>query len=436
MSKYLSVIFCGVFLVHAGTAADFNRDIRPILSDKCFACHGFDEKERKADLRLDTREGAFADLGGYAALVPGDLEKSEAWYRIITEDEDDLMPPPKMHKPLTAREKELIKEWIEEGAEYRTHWSYAPLQKGEDQGAATGIDFFIGQQIDKAGVKAAPKADRITLARRLHFDLLGLPPTPAQVEKFVGDSSPDAYEKLVDGLLADPAFGERMAVYWLDLVRYADTIGYHSDNFMEVSAYREYVIDAFNRNISYDQFTIEQLAGDLLPNPTLQQRIASGYNRLLQTTEEGGAQAAEYMVIHAADRVRNVSGVWLGSTIGCAQCHDHKYDPFSMRDFYSLAAFFADVKREADRETAAEPEASHRRGKETDRGVGETTEGTRHRSRLEARYGTRRQGGSRPAQVGAGNPGPDFGAGERSLVGGEAGVDGVAGQANPDPATR
>ncbi|MDF1751370.1 MAG: PSD1 and planctomycete cytochrome C domain-containing protein [Verrucomicrobiales bacterium] len=344
MNKKLPVLSLLVCFGSFCFGVDFNRDVRPILSDKCFACHGFDEHDRKADLRLDTAAGALADLGGYAAIVPGDLEKSEAWYRIISDDEDELMPPPKFHKPLTEKEKSLIKAWIEEGAEYKTHWSYAPLEKKEVPSDENLIDHYIGKDLLAAGLQPSPAADPLTLVRRLYFDLLGLPPTPEEVDRFVNQKSPDAYRKLVGDLLADPAFGERMAVYWLDLVRYADTIGYHSDNFMEVSAYRDYVISAFNRNLPYDQFTIEQLAGDLLPEPTLEQLIASGYNRLLQSTEEGGAQAAEYMVIHAADRVRNVSGVWLGSTIGCAQCHDHKYDPFTARDFYTMAAFFADIK--------------------------------------------------------------------------------------------
>lgn len=329
-------------------AVDFNRDIRPILSNKCFACHGFDEHERKAELRLDTREGAFEDLGGYAAIVPGDLENSEAWYRIVTDDEDDLMPPPEFHKPLTEGERDLIKDWIEAGAEYKTHWSYVPLIRDQEIAVDRSlIDHFIGAQLKKANLEPVGPADRVALARRLHFDLLGLPAPVETIDSFVADESAHAYEKLVDQLLADEAFGERLAVYWLDLVRYADTIGYHSDNPMEVSAYRDYVISAFNRNLPYDQFTIEQLAGDLLPNATLEQKIASGYNRLLQTTQEGGAQANEYKAIYEADRVRNASTVWLGSTIGCAQCHDHKFDPFTARDFYSFAAFFADIKEKA-----------------------------------------------------------------------------------------
>ena len=340
MLRYFSLILLALIPLQLN-AADFNRDIRPILSDKCFACHGFDEEAREADLRLDTKEGAFVDLGGYTAFVPGKPKESEAWLRIDTDDDDDdIMPPTKFHKKLTGEEKKLIKEWIAEGAKYEIHWAYQPLEKP----AANNIDNFIEAKLKKKNLKLSPQANRATLARRLYLDLLGLPPSPKETQAFVNDKSPKAYENLIDRLLADSAYGERMAVYWLDLVRYADTQGYHSDKFQEVSAYRDYVINAFNKNLSYEQFTIDQLAGDLLPNPTLDQKIASGYNRLLQTTDEGGAQAAEYIAIYAADRVRNVSNVWLGSTMGCAQCHDHKYDPFSMRDFYSMAAFFADVK--------------------------------------------------------------------------------------------
>jgi len=351
-----------LFSLHL-SAVDFNRDIRPILSDKCFACHGFDEETREADLRLDTKEGAFVDLGGYQAFEPGKLDDSEAWIRITTDDEDDIMPPTDFHKKLTAEEKSLIKEWISAGAEYQIHWAYQPLKKPK----GNNIDSFIEARLKEKGSKPSSQADRSTLARRLYLDLLGLPPTPEEVQAFVNEKSPKAYENLVDGLLANPAYGERMAVYWLDLVRYADTKGYHSDKFQEVSAYRDYVIKAFRENLSYKQFTIDQLAGDLLPNPTLDQKIASGYNRLLQTTDEGGAQAAEYIAIYAADRVRNVSNVWLGSTMGCAQCHDHKYDPFSMRDFYSMAAFFADIKEtpvgrykgNTSRSTTAKSETPH-----------------------------------------------------------------------------
>ncbi|MCB1064186.1 MAG: PSD1 domain-containing protein [Verrucomicrobiae bacterium] len=333
-----------------GMEVSFRRDVRPILSDKCFSCHGPDAETREADLRLDTQEGAFGDLGGYAAVVPGDLEKSELIYRITTDESDDLMPPKKFHKPLKAAEVDILKKWVASGANWESHWAYTPLvrpetPKVEDSDfVRNDIDRFVLAAQKEKGLTHAPKADRVSLARRLYLDLTGLPPTPEQVDAFLADDSETAYQELVEQLLQSKHFGERMATFWLDLVRYADTIGYHSDTTMEVSAYRDYVIDAFNENLPYDRFTIEQLAGDLLPEPTVKQRVASGYNRLLQTTEEGGAQPKEYMAIHAADRVRNVSEVWLGSTMGCAQCHDHKFDPFTAKDFYRMAAFFADVK--------------------------------------------------------------------------------------------
>ena len=332
---------------------DFARDIRPLLSDNCFSCHGPDAKQRKADLGLDTREGAIADLGDYSAVVPGKPAESALVSRILTDDQDELMPPPDSGKQLTDRQKALLQQWIAEGAKYDLHWAYKPVKRvappkvDDESFVVNDVDRFVFRKITAAGLKPSKQADRVTLARRLYYDMLGMPPLPEEIESFVNDRSDGAYEKFVEQLLNDPRYGERMAVHWLDLVRYADTIGYHSDAIREVSAYRDYVIDAFNNNKPYDDFTIEQLAGDLLPQPTITQRIASGYNRLLQTTEEGGAQAKEYRAIYAADRVRNVSGVWLGSTLGCAQCHDHKYDPFSTRDFYSMAAFFADIKETA-----------------------------------------------------------------------------------------
>ncbi len=331
---------------------DFTQDIRPILSDKCFACHGPDKKTREAKLRLDTREGALADHDGVKAIVPGNPEKSELIYRITTEDKDDLMPPPKhVKKPLSKKEIALFRQWIQEGASYEQHWSYRPVSKAKPPLPAnakgfvkTHVDAFILDKANNAGFKPSPQADPTTLARRLFLDLVGMPPRPGEIQFYLDDPSEANYSKLLDRLLADKRFGERMAVYWLDLVRYADTIGYHSDNMMEVSAYRDYVINAFNNNLPYDQFALENLAGDLLPESTIQQKVASGYNRLLQTTEEGGAQADEYVTIYQADRVRNFSGVWLGATMGCSQCHDHKYDPYTMKDFYSMAAFFADLK--------------------------------------------------------------------------------------------
>jgi len=322
---------------------DFQRQIRPILSDKCFACHGFDEETREADLRLDTKEGAYEDLGGYAAIEPGNAEKSEVYVRLTTKDEDDMMPPAETHKTVSPAEISLIKEWINEGANYEDHWAYQSVRKlAAPEGKE--IDHFLTERQKKAGLEPSDEAARSTLLRRISWDLRGVPPTADETKEFLADQSPEAFEKWLERFLADPKYGERMAVWWLDLVRYADTIGYHSDNEMKVTPYRDYVIKAFNENKSFADFTIEQLAGDLLPDATIEQRIASGYNRLLQTTEEGGAQDKEYRAIYAADRVRNVSEVWMGSTVGCAQCHDHKFDPFTAHDFYAMAAFFDDIK--------------------------------------------------------------------------------------------
>ena len=325
----------------------FNRDIRPILSDKCFQCHGPNEADRQADLRLDDRDVAVTDM---EVIVPGLPDESTLIDRITSDDEDERMPPLETHKPLDSAERELLRRWIAQGAEYEPHWAFAPLsrppvpQTPNTGLAARAIDQFVAARLTEEGVKAVPEADRITLIRRLSFDLTGILPTTGEVDTFVHDISPDAYEKLVDRLLNSPRFGERMAIYWLDLVRYADTVGYHGDQSISQSPYRDYVISAFNENMPFDRFVREQLAGDLLPNATLDQQVASGYNRLNQTTEEGGAQAKEYLAIYFADRVRNVSQVFMSATMGCAQCHDHKYDPYTTRDFYSMGAFFADIE--------------------------------------------------------------------------------------------
>jgi hypothetical protein len=333
-------------------AVEFNRDIRPILSDNCYACHGPDKNKRKAELRLDQEESARADRGGYRALVPEKPEESELFLRITAEAATERMPPKSFGKKLSPQQVAIIKKWIEQGAKWQNHWSLIvpqrpalpPMPGGEKNRIQNGIDRFIAARLEKEGLKPAAEADQRTLLRRLSFDLIGLPPTPEEVDAFVADSAPDAYEKQVDRLLASPHFGERMAMFWLDLVRYADSIGYHSDNPRNIAPYRDYVIEAFNENKPFDRFTIEQLAGDLLPNSTMWQKVASGYNRLLQTTEEGGAQPKEYAAKYMADRVRNAGSAWLGLTLGCAECHDHKFDPVSTRDFYSFAAFFADVQ--------------------------------------------------------------------------------------------
>jgi hypothetical protein len=325
----------------------FNRDIRPILSENCYACHGPDKNKRKAKLRLDERTSAVATQ----AIVPGKPDDSELVARILSDDAEEVMPPPNTHKSLTAAQKDLLRRWIAEGAEYQAHWAYVPLQRPvvpvvkRSSWVRNPIDAFVLSTLESRGIAPSPEADRRTLIRRLSLDLTGLPPTPEEVDAFDRDSDPRAYERLVDRLLDSPHYGERMAVPWLDLVRFADTVGYHGDQGQRIFPYRDYVIDSFNRNKPFDQFTVEQLAGDLLPHPTTEQLVATGFNRLNMMTREGGAQPGEYLAKYASDRVRTVAVTWLGSTMGCCECHDHKYDPFTMRDFYSLAAFFADVKQ-------------------------------------------------------------------------------------------
>ena len=340
------------------TTIEFNRDVRPILSENCYACHGPDKNKRKADLRLDTKEGLLGIDGEPGVVVAGTLDQSELFRRVTSTDPDERMPPSSGNKSLSPRDIAVLKRWIEQGAKWQGHWAFIkptkpipPLADATGEGAPLNeIDRFIRAKLKTSGLTPAPEADAATLIRRLSLDLIGLPPTAEEVEAFRQSTirnPQSAIEALVDKLLASPHFGERMALHWLDLVRFADTIGYHSDNPRDITPYRDYVIDAFNSNLPFDRFTIEQLAGDLLPGATTEQRVASGYNRLLQTTEEGGAQPKEYTAKYAADRVRNVSSVWLGATMGCAECHDHKFDPFTTRDFYSLAAFFADIKEAA-----------------------------------------------------------------------------------------
>ena len=326
----------------------FNRDIRPILSDHCFSCHGPDVQKMKGGLRLDLREAALRPAkSGKKAILPRDAAGSELVHRLLTDDADELMPPPEAHKPLKPEQKALLQQWIAEGAEYQGHWAYQPIVRpsvppgSEGEG---GIDRWVRSHLDSVGLKPAPEAERRTLARRLSLDLTGLPANPETVAAFEADTAPGAYERMVDRLMATPQYGERMAIGWLDVVRFADTIGYHSDTPRNIWPYRDYVIRSFNNNKPFDQFTREQLAGDLFPNPTMEERVASGFNRLLLTTEEGGAQEKDYESRYLTDRVRAVGTVWMGQTIGCAQCHDHKFDPITARDFYSMGAFFADVK--------------------------------------------------------------------------------------------
>ena len=326
----------------SGADIRFNRDIRPIFSDNCFACHGPDGNARQADLRLDRREVALAS----EAIVPGDTAASKLVAKIRHENELLRMPPAYSGKSLTARQKSLLVEWIEQGAEYERHWAYIPPERPDAPNGSAAIDHFVAQRLEAASLEPAGQADSRTLARRASFDLTGLPPAPGEVEALENDSRPEAFERFVDKLLDSDHYGERMAVHWLDLVRYADTVGFHGDVAVNVYPYRDYVIRSFNENKPFDEFTREQIGGDLMPDPSLGQRVASAYNRLGRMTNEGGSQAKEYLAKYSADRARTVSTVWLASTMGCAECHDHKFDPFLAKDFYAMQAFFADIEEE------------------------------------------------------------------------------------------
>jgi len=351
LSRMLTVgmVLIGTGNLSAADRLEFNRDIRPILAENCFACHGPDSASRKADLRLDKSAVAFE----LKAIIPGKPEESELIARILSEDPEQLMPPPKSHKMLTAEQKEKLKTWISQGAEYQPHWSFIaptkmPIPAVKNSGwVRNPIDNFVLAKVESLGLSPAPEADRRTLARRVSLDLTGLPPTPEAVEAFVKSTAPDAYEKYVDAVLKSPSWGEHRARYWLDAARYADTHGIHFDNYREIWAYRNWVIGAFNRNLPFDQFTTEQLAGDLLPNKTLDQQIASGFNRCNITTSEGGTIAEEYLVLYTRDRTETTSLVWMGLTAGCAVCHDHKFDPLTQREFYELAAFFNNTTQAA-----------------------------------------------------------------------------------------
>ena len=363
----------------ADAGVRFNRDIQPLLAENCFACHGPDNKARKADLRLDTKGGIFAHTPKRGpAVTPGSLDQSELWKRVITTDPDDVMPPPDSHKELKPEQKEKLKQWILAGAPWQSHWAYlkperpavpassesvnnksvisSSVNRSKVSGAHTDslitfsptkgfpirnpIDAFVLAKLQARGLQPAPEAERRTLARRLSLDLIGLPPKPEVVESFVKDRAPDFYEKFVRKLMTSPAWGEHRARYWLDAARYADTHGLHFDNYREMWPYRDWVINAFNRNQPFDKFTLEQLAGDLLPDATDDQVVATGFQRCNMTTNEGGTIEDENLANYANDRVTTLGWVFLGATINCCACHDHKFDPFTQKDFYSLAAFF------------------------------------------------------------------------------------------------
>ena len=334
----------------AGAEIDFNRDIRPILSDYCYACHGPDEAERKAGLRLDHQESAFETLkSGDRAIVPGDIENSTLVYRVTNKDPDDIMPPPEYGKSLTQEQVDLLVRWVGEGAEWQNHWAFIPPANPDVPSVSNTawprneIDRFILSRQEATGFEPAPEADRATLIRRLTFDLTGLPPTPEDVDAFLKDTEPGAYERVVNRLLASPHYGERMALNWLDLARYADTSGYHFDGVRFMWLWRDWVIQAFNENKPYDVFTVEQIAGDLLPERTRDQRIATGFVRNNMTNDEGGADPDEYLNKYVVDRVTTMGSVWLGMTVGCAECHDHKFDPLETKEFYELYAFYHNV---------------------------------------------------------------------------------------------
>lgn len=353
----LAVIGCGSLLADEHPQIDFNRDIRPILSENCFHCHGPDAQTREGDLRLDVEADAKRDLGGYQAIKPGDPASSTVWERVAHDDPDELMPPPKSKRVLTTAQKELIRRWIAEGAAYQKHWAYqpparplpTPLARPEaEKRVANDLDRFIFARLESEGLEPAPEADRRTLIRRASLDLTGLPPTPEEVAAFVDDREAGAWERVVDRLLQSRRFGEHWARPWLDLARYADSNGYQADQLRDSWAYRDWVIDALNENMPFDRFTIEQIAGDLLPDATVSQRIATGFHRTVTCNVEAGVHPEENRVNQVVDRVNTTATVWLGSTLECAQCHDHKYDPFTMVDYYRMFAYFNNTPLEVE----------------------------------------------------------------------------------------
>ncbi|MED5471870.1 MAG: DUF1553 domain-containing protein [Verrucomicrobiota bacterium] len=345
-SEILILIWALFLAVPSIGAVEFNKDIRPILSSKCFQCHGPDKNHREAGLRLDTREGAINDNDGVKAIDPENLNESEILFRIHSDDSDEMMPPPESKKELSDKEKSLIDEWIKSGGAYEDHWAFQgikkinPPEKKPELISRNPIDDFIHSRLLKEGLKPMPEADKSTLIRRVTFDLTGLPPTVPEVDAFLADDSPEAYEKLVDRLLGSESYGERMALAWMDAARYGDSSVMHADGPRYMWPWRDWVINAYNTNMSFKQFTIEQLAGDLIPNATVDQKVASGFNRNHATSDEGGAISEELRVEYVVDRVQTTSNVWMGLTMECSQCHDHKYDPITQKEYYQMFAYF------------------------------------------------------------------------------------------------
>lgn len=356
MNTSLRVAMCATILSVSVARGDidFNRDIRPILSKNCFQCHGLDEEARKAKLRLDIREAATKEDDGYFVIKPGDPENSDFMTRVTTDDEDDLMPPSDSGHELTETQIGLLRAWIQEGAKYAEHWSFVAPKRPDvpalkdDKWARTDIDRLVAAAAEAQGLTPGEEADRRTLIRRLSLDIIGLPPTWEQVEAFVNDQRPDAYERVVDSLLVSERYGEKWATIWLDLARYSDTKGYEKDRQRTIWKYRDWVIQAFNRDLPYDQFTLEQLAGDLIPNATSDQILATAFHRNTMTNDEGGTDNEEFRVAAVKDRVDTTIQVWMGLTMRCAKCHHHKYDPLTMQDYYSFYAIFNQTE-DADR---------------------------------------------------------------------------------------
>jgi hypothetical protein len=358
-TRRIFAAFFGIAAPSAGEVPSYSRDVRPILSDNCFKCHGPDEEAREGELRLDDREAALiGGESGAPAIVPGKPAESELLKRLHTTDPDEVMPPPSMKKLLTPEQIGVLEQWIAGGAKYEKHWAFqAPVKPPVPAGAAHPIDAFVRAKLADAGLEPSPEAGKSALLRRVSFDLTGLPPTPDELAAYLADPAPDAYEKAVDRLIASPRYGERWARKWLDLARYADTNGYEKDRPRTIWPYRDWVIKALNADMPFDQFTIEQLAGDLLPGATTDQLIATGFHRNTMVNEEGGIDPLEFRYHAMTDRVATTGATWLGLTLQCCQCHTHKYDPILHTEYFSIMAFL----NNADEPELELPDANHER---------------------------------------------------------------------------